>query len=369
MNKNCEQILPYIVKGKQLDNNTLDRKGQKIIWRTDKSQSEIENIMQKIQQRIYEVASNFNINAKEVGLYSTPLIDYKKIQKDAKINNLHSCNYDFINSTPKTQKEKMAKHNLLKTKHSHFLTKHFIINANKKLKNSKIKHLLFCKNNPSNVINNPAIKVNAHIFLCQNKDWIAEYKQSVQPIVCGRFYIRPSWHEANALYENLIIDPSLSFGSGHHATTAMCISMLDSMDLSGKTMLDVGCGSGILSLVAAKLGAFIYACDTDMQACEQSANNFQTNNLTYKHIWQGSMQSIEQIEVPKEYDYICANIVSSVILLLQKDFIMRLKQGGILILSGILQEHESRILESFKTLIFVEKKQIDEWLCFKFIKK
>lgn len=368
MDKNYEQALPYIIKGKQLDNNVFDKKGQKIVWRTDKSQSEIECIMQKIQHRIYEIASNFNISEKEVKIFSLPIIDYKNTQKHAKIQNLHSCNHDFTTSIPKTQQEKTAQYNL-KTKQNRFLTKHFIKHANKKLKQAKIKHLLFCKNSPSNIINNPTISVNAHIFLCQNKDWIAEYKQSIQPIACGRFYIRPSWHEANSAYENLIIDPSLSFGSGHHATTAMCISMLDGIELNKKTMLDVGCGSGILSLVAAKLGAFVYACDTDIQACTQSAKNFQINNLTYKHIWQGSMQSIEQFEVPKEYDCICANIVSSVILLLQKDFILRLKQGGILILSGILQEHEKRILENFKALSLVEKKQIDEWLCFKFIKK
>lgn len=366
---NCKQELPYIINGKQLDNNIFDKKGQKIIWRTDKSQAEIEIIMQDIQDRIYNIASNFHISLKEVELYSLPLINHNKnMQESIKKQSLHSCNYDFTKSTPKTQQESRAQYNL-KSKHSRFLTKHFIINANKKLNKAKVRHLLFCKNSPLAVANNPTIKVNANIFLCQNKDWIAEYKESVQPILCGRFYIRPSWHEANDLYENLIIDPSFSFGSGHHATTAMCILMLEGMDLNKKTMLDVGCGSGILSLVAAKLGAFVYACDTDMQACNQSIKNFQTNSLTYNHIWQGSMQSIGQLDIPCEYDYICANIVSSVILLLKKELILRLKQGGILILSGILQEHETKILDSFKSLSLMEKKQIDEWLCFKFIKK
>lgn len=365
MDKNCEQALPYVIRGRQLNGGVLDRKGQKIIWRTDKSMEEIKCIMQKIQQRIYNLAENFDIDIKDVKIYPIPL-DYNE-KKFVKIQNIHSCHYDFTKSLPKSAFTKRAKY-CLKTKTSRFLTRNFIIHANRKLKLAIKEHLIFCKNTPS-YANVSKIKVNAHIFLCKNKDWIAEYKQSIKPVVCSRFYIRPSWHEKNVSYENLIIDPSLSFGSGHHATTAMCISMLDSMVLDKKVVLDVGCGSGVLSLVAAKLGAYVYACDTDVQACVQSMKNFQINNLTYRHIWQGSMQTLETLEVPKQYDLICANIVNSVLLLLQKDFAARLKQGGILIISGILQEHERSILERFCSFSLLEKKQIDEWLCFKFIKK
>lgn len=368
MNKNFENELKYIIKGKQLDNSIFEQKGQKIIWRTNKSQVEIELIMKKIQDIIYKSANNFNINKNEISTYTIPIISHKNIDKNRETHNLHSCYYNFTKSTPYTKQEKLTAHNI-KTNRINFLTKHFVKNANKKLKHTIKKHLLFCKNNPINIQHNPTISVNANVFLCKNKDWITEYQQSIQPIICGRFYIRPSWHKNNTEYENLIIDPSLSFGSGHHATTAMCISFLDSMELKGKKLLDVGCGSGILSLVAAKLGATIYACDTDNQACMQSIKNFQINNLKYNYIWQGSLQSIEKLELPNEYDCICANIVSSVLLLLQKELIKYLKKGGILILSGILQEHEERIFENFRELTLVEKKQIDEWLCFKFIKK
>ncbi len=371
MDKEHEMALPYIIRGKQLDSNQILTNGQKIVWRTDKSQATIELILQKIQHRIYEIAKNFNINEEVLHIYSVPLISHKKErQRHIAMQNLHACYFHLNKSIHAfyTTQEKQAKHHL-KTRHSRFLTKKFILNANKKLNQTQKKHLMFCKNKPNLISKNPEINVHAHIFLCQNKDWIEEYKQSVQPVVCGRFYIRPSWHAAKTQYENLIIDPSLSFGSGHHATTAMCLTLLDTMDLQGKAMLDVGCGSGILSLAAAKLGAMVYACDTDMHACNQSIQNFATNKLTYKQIWQGSMQSIDMLAVPKLYDCICANIVSSVLLLLKKDLIMRLKQGGVLLLSGILQEHESKILDSFQTLKLVEKKQIDEWLCFKFRKR
>ena len=370
---NDNQLLPYTIKGKQLDSNmlSLDSKGQKLIWRTDKSQSEIESILQEIHIKIQEIAKSFDINTDEIMLYSLPLISSKKIMKTQReTQNLHSCHYDFKQSsyTPFIAKELLAQRNL-KEKKGDFLNKKLIAHANKKLKKAQAKHLLFCKNSPKYTPKIPQITINANIFLCQNKDWITEYKQSIKPVICARFYIRPSWHEENRDYENLIIDPSLSFGSGHHATTAMCIDLLSEMELRDKNMLDVGCGSGILSLVAAKLHANIYACDTDIEACNQSKKNFAINNLLYKEIWQGSLQSLKQFEVPKSYDVICANIVSSVLLLLKKDLIFYLKQDGILILSGILQEHEAKILEGFKELTLLEKKQIDEWLCFKFIKK
>lgn len=367
------QLLPYAIKGKQLDDNKLCiyANGKKLIWRTSKSQSEIESIMKKIHDKIHDIAEIFDINTDSIKLYRLPFISTKKTIKEYGImQNIHACHYDFNKSNHKFFKiQEMLAQKSLKEKKSNFLTNKFISNANKKLKKARIKHLLFCKNTSKYTTKISQINVNANIFLCQNMDWIKEYKQSVKPVVCGRFYIRPSWHEENINYENLIIDPSLSFGSGHHATTAMCISFLDKMNLNGINMLDVGCGSGILSLVGSKLHANIYACDTDIEACKQSKKNFAINNLTYKEIWQGSIQSLKHFEVPKSYDVICANIVSSVLLLLKKDLIFYLKQNGILIISGILQEHESSMLEGFNALTLIEKKQIDEWLCFKFIKK
>lgn len=368
------QLLPYMIKGKQLDDNMLsaDTRGQKLIWRTDKSQSEIEMIMQKIHDAIQNITQSFKVDPHEVQLYNLPLISPKKTIKthDEALHHLHACHCNFKTPlyTSLVIREISAQRNI-KERKGNFLTKKFITQANKKLKKAKNKHLLFCKNTPNYTPKDIQVSVNANVFLCQNKDWITEYKLSITPVVCGRFYIRPSWHTENKEYDNLIIDPSLSFGSGHHATTAMCIMLLSEMNLQGKDMLDVGCGSGILSLVAAKLNANIYACDTDIEAYRQSKQNFAINNLTCKEIWQGSIQGVKQFDVPKSYDVICANIVSSVLLLLKKDLIACLKQDGILILSGILQEHEAKILEGFHTLALIEKKQIDEWLCFKFIKK
>ncbi|TLE00250.1 50S ribosomal protein L11 methyltransferase [Helicobacter muridarum] len=251
-------------------------------------------------------------------------------------------------------------------------------------------------------------QVRVHIFKVPNKDWIKEYKNSIQPIICGQFYISPSWHKdkkaqfiANIkeeykpnpdLFQTIIIEPSLSFGSGHHATTRMCIMFLSKTKLEGKIMLDVGCGSGILSIIGAKLGAKVYACDTDSYACAQSSQNFYKNNSTYEAIWQGSLESIgrkiatpyhkadiqniskssnikkKDITLPNEYDCICANIVSSVLLLLRQKLIECLKPRGTMILSGILDDSKDKIINAFKPLRLIEKQQIDEWVSLKFIK-
>ena len=101
-----------------------------------------------------------------------------------------------------------------------------------------------------------------------NIDWIEQYKKGVAPVAVGKFYIRPSWCERSqdrALID-LLIDPALAFGSGHHESTNMCLALLSELTRASMSALDVGCGSGILSIAMIKLGAKLSACDNDEQA-------------------------------------------------------------------------------------------------------
>lgn len=203
--------------------------------------------------------------------------------------------------------------------------------------------------------------------VCQNKDWIEAYKQSIFPVSVGGFYIRPSWHksakEVGVGLQDIIIDPALAFGSGHHATTSMCVEFLSEMPLNHKRLLDVGCGSGILSICSSFLGAEVEICDTDEFAIEESSKNFTLNSQSYAKAWVGSIAQAQG-----EYDVIVANILAHIIIMLFYDLNAHLKVGGSLILSGILQNYQDQVLEKFKDYKIEKISQKDEWVAIKLAK-
>ena len=174
-----------------------------------------------------------------------------------------------------------------------------------------------------------------------------------------KIYIRPSWEEPLNGVTNIIIDPALAFGSGHHESTNSCLQLLQKYAKSGDTALDVGCGSGILSIALAKLGCKVDACDTDEQATQSSLSNAQLNEVKFNKIWTGSIANLEQ-----KYDIVVANIIADVIFMLSNDLKKSLKKGGYLVLSGILNKYEDRIKDTFKDLELVEIKQANDWVSF-----
>ncbi|MDO7252327.1 50S ribosomal protein L11 methyltransferase [Helicobacter cappadocius] len=202
------------------------------------------------------------------------------------------------------------------------------------------------------------------VKLCKNQDWIEEYKKSITPIRNGKFYIRPSWHQSIENTIDILIDPALAFGSGHHCSTSMCLDMLSTIPLDDKELLDVGCGSGILSIAAKKLGARVDLCDTDELAVLESEKNFRLNHLVPDDIWQGSIEKAK-----KNYDVIVANIIADVILILHGDFIKFLKPQSILILSGILKEYEQKILNKFVEFRLLDIFEKDGWISIKLTQK
>ena len=209
----------------------------------------------------------------------------------------------------------------------------------------------------------------------QNKDWLDEYKKGVAPVAVGKFYVRPSWCESSqdpALID-LLIDPALAFGSGHHESTNMCLALLSELARDGMSALDVGCGSGILSIAMKKLGAKVSACDTDEQAVAATQQNAEKNGVQIDKIWLGSVSSLNErgssAAAQPQFYLVVANIIADVILILSTDLKKALKPGGKLVLSGILEKYKDRIEQAFSDLNFVQMKKQNEWLSFVYERK
>lgn len=191
----------------------------------------------------------------------------------------------------------------------------------------------------------------------ENQDWIKLYQESVQPIKVGKFYIHPSWNEPMDEMINIVIDPTLAFGSGHHETTNCCLSAIEKYVKKDDTVADIGTGSGILGIAAAKSGAIVDICDTDIVAVNDALKNFEANNATINNHWEGSANSTTQ-----QYDVVIANIVADVIAMIASDIKKIAKDDGVIILSGIMEQHKQKVFNKFKDCEIIDEIQQNEWV-------
>jgi ribosomal protein L11 methyltransferase len=191
----------------------------------------------------------------------------------------------------------------------------------------------------------------------KNDDWIAQYQQGITPIEIAPFYIHPTWETPKEGMLNIAIDPALAFGTGHHPTTASCLRGIAKYVKSGDEVMDVGCGSGILAIAAIKKGAIVDACDTDPLSVENAMVNATQNSITYRRLWEGPIN-----ETAETYDVIIANIVADVLVFIASDLKKRLREGGIIILSGIMDKYEDKVLRAYKSFELTERLVENEWV-------
>jgi ribosomal protein L11 methyltransferase len=185
----------------------------------------------------------------------------------------------------------------------------------------------------------------------KSAEWEDEYRKSVKVTTVGDdVAIRPPWETVpeNIKYD-IIIEPKMAFGTGTHETTRGCLRAIRDDFEPGMRFLDLGCGSGILSILADKMKAdYIKAVDYDILAVENCGENFLINNVATPHdIVHGS---IEKCDNDKPYDFVCANIIKSTILEMIERLDKLTAPGGLLVLSGLLEQDERPILEGLKTL-------------------
>ena len=202
-----------------------------------------------------------------------------------------------------------------------------------------------------------AIEIECTQTKLKNSDWVALYQKSIEPLAIDKFYIHPTWNEPHEELINIAIDPALAFGTGHHPTTASSLRAISKYVKEGSSLIDVGCGSGILGIGAIKLGAVVDACDTDIVSVENSIENAKLNSLEFADIWEGSIT-----KTSKKYDVVVANIVADVLTFIANDLKKALNENGILILSGILDKYETKVLNFYKDCEIVERIAQDEWI-------
>ena len=194
----------------------------------------------------------------------------------------------------------------------------------------------------------------------EDKDWEREWMDNFHPMQFGeRLWICPSWRDVpdpNAV--NVMLDPGLAFGTGTHPTTALCLRWLDGIDMAGKTVVDFGCGSGILALAALKLGAKrVIGIDIDPQALQATQENARRNDVEDRlDVFLPENQPTLEAEV------VVANILSGPLLELREVITGYCKPDGLLVLSGILTEQVETIESAYAKDISLDPSAIvGEW--------
>lgn len=206
--------------------------------------------------------------------------------------------------------------------------------------------------------------VNVEIVRTQLQDevwermWMAHFK----PIRFGsRSWIIPDGYEVvDKQAVNLYLDPGLAFGTGTHATTALCLDWIDRQDMRGQDWVDFGCGSGVLAIMALLHGANQVVCvDIDAQAIEATLQNADKNHVADRI----KIVSPEAVDTLSQYDGVLANILADPLIKLRPAFAQMLKPGGQIVLSGILADQQTLICNEYaQSFIDIECQNLEDWV-------
>lgn len=165
------------------------------------------------------------------------------------------------------------------------------------------------------------------------RDWLAEWKRGLDPVRVGPFVITPSWRlDEVAGDDPIVIDPAMAFGTGHHATTRLCLERLLDLELTGMRVLDVGTGTGILAIAARRLGAHeVVALDTDPEAVRAAEDNAARNGAQVE-VLHGDLRTV--VDRPP-FDVVVANLITDTVLGLAGELTQATRTGGRIVTSGI----------------------------------
>lgn len=215
----------------------------------------------------------------------------------------------------------------------------------------------------------PNQKADLKVETIEQQNWNAVWESNFEEIIVNdKCVIRAPFHKASEVEYDIVISPQMSFGTGHHETTFLISNELFDLDLNGKTLLDMGCGTGVLAIIADKLGAVnIEAIDIEEWAYENTKDNNKLNNVQGMTVLHGDARLLEG----KLFDVILANINRNILINDMTTYSKSLNTNGIILFSGFYETDLPQIKESAEAngLVFVKNEVKNNWTMAQFQKK
>lgn len=196
-----------------------------------------------------------------------------------------------------------------------------------------------------------------------DEDWAARSQSNLRAVRAGDIVVAPPWDvPANVALPSItiVIQPSMGFGTGHHATTRLCLAALQRIDLRGRSVIDVGTGSGVLAIAASLLGADrVVALDSDADAIEAAKENLRLNERARVTLMEGDLRSVD---LPPA-DVVVANLTGGLLQAAAPEILRLSASGGRLVLGGLLTEEEQPVLTAYTEWTVEHRAEEGGWLC------
>ncbi|MGI9547673.1 MAG: 50S ribosomal protein L11 methyltransferase [Flavobacteriaceae bacterium] len=217
------------------------------------------------------------------------------------------------------------------------------------------------------IIGDPDFKIDYSLTEVEQENWNANWEANFEPIVLGHHCaVRAPFHQKPDVKYDIVITPKMSFGTGHHETTQMMLQFVLKNEMSGKSVLDMGCGTGVLAILAAMRGAaHIDAIDVDHWSYLNTLENVRLNKQDHIRVSEGDVKQLDK----RKYDVILANINRNTLLEDIPKYVKNLNRGGILLLSGFYGEDLPMISEKCSGcgLSFQENLENNDWVSAKYV--
>jgi ribosomal protein L11 methyltransferase len=201
----------------------------------------------------------------------------------------------------------------------------------------------------------------------ESEDWANSWKEHFHVLRLGkRFVVRPTWRKFDAGKDDLVIDldPGMAFGTGSHPSTEMCLQLMEEIQFAGKAVLDVGAGSGILSVAAKLLGASqVDAVEIDEYAAKALASNVELNGMSNEiQVIVGDIADV--LPETSRYDVVLANLIARILIENVSNITRRVDVGGLIVASGIIEEREPDVLAAYRDHGFEirERRKSKDWI-------
>jgi len=195
-----------------------------------------------------------------------------------------------------------------------------------------------------------------------DQDWVRRSQQNLAPITVGRITVSPPWAGLESCATTIVIEPSMGFGTGHHATTRLCLAAIQALDLSGAFVLDVGTGSGVLAIAAARLGASrALGIDSDADAIGSARENLALNAGVGRVAFE--VADLTSAELPTA-DVVAANLTGTLLVRAAAPLAAAVRPGGTLVLGGLLAHEREHVRSAFAALELFWEKEEDGWIGF-----